>query len=104
MLTRTLALELATHASNVNGLAGHGAHPVNQAAIDDPDLLKSQVQASRRSASRAAEWVAKVAVFLASSDASYRHGGVVCHRRRSDGQPRAGRMITKTETTDRTPT
>ena len=36
MPTRTLALELATHANNVNSLAGHGAHPVNQAAIDDP--------------------------------------------------------------------
>lgn len=72
MLTRTLALELAPLKVNVNGLApGMVLTPFNQAAIDDPELLDKQVQSIPWK--RAAEpcEIARLAVFLASSDADY---------------------------------
>jgi len=72
MLTRTLALELAPLKVNVNGLApGMVLTPFNQAAIDDPKLLDEQVQSIPwKRAAEPAE-IARLAVFLASSDADY---------------------------------
>lgn len=72
MLTRTLALELAPHQINVNSLApGMVLTPFNQAAIDDPKLLEEQVQSiPMKRAAQPAE-IARLAVFLASSDADY---------------------------------
>ncbi len=72
MLTRTLALELAPHKINVNSLApGMVLTPFNQAAIDDPDLLEEQVQSIPWKRAAEPEEIAKLAVFLASSDADY---------------------------------
>ena len=72
MLTRTLALELAPHKINVNSLApGMVLTPFNQPAIDDPELLEEQVQSNPfKRAAEPAE-IAKLALFLASSDADY---------------------------------
>ena len=72
MLTRTLALELAPLRVNVNGLApGMVLTPFNQPAIDDPKLLEEQVQSIPwKRAAEPAE-IARLAVFLASSDADY---------------------------------
>jgi len=72
MLTRTPALELAPHKINVNSLApGMVLTPFNQAAIDDPDVLDEQVQSIPwKRAAQPAE-IAKLALFLASSDADY---------------------------------
>lgn len=72
MLTRTLALELAPQRINVNGLApGMVLTPFNQEAIDDPDVLEEQVQSIPwKRAAEPAE-IARLAVFLASSDADY---------------------------------
>ena len=72
MLTRTLALELAAHNINVNSLApGMVLTSFNQAAIDDPKLLEEQVQSiPMKRAAQPAE-IARLAVFLASSDADY---------------------------------
>jgi len=71
-LTRTLCLELAPHRINVNNLApGMVLTPFNQAAIDDPDLLREQVQSIPwKRAAEPAE-IARLALFLASSDADY---------------------------------
>ncbi len=72
MLTRTLALELAPDNINVNSLApGMVLTPFNQPAIDDPKLLEEQVQSiPMKRAAQPAE-IARLAVFLASSDADY---------------------------------
>lgn len=72
MLTRTLSLELAPLHINVNNLApGMVLTPFNQAAIDDPDLLQEQVQSIPwKRAAQPAE-IARLAVFLASSDGDY---------------------------------
>ncbi len=72
MLTRTLALELAPHNINVNSLApGMVLTPFNQPAIDDPKLLEEQVQSiPLKRAAQPAE-IARLAVFLAASDADY---------------------------------
>ncbi len=71
-LTRTLALELAPLKINVNNLApGMVLTPFNQPAIDDPGLLEQQVQSIPwKRAAQPAE-IARLAVFLASSDADY---------------------------------
>jgi glucose 1-dehydrogenase len=72
MLTRTLALELAPHKINVNSLApGMVLTPFNQAAIDDPKLLEEQVQSIPMKRAAQPREIAKVAAFLASSDADY---------------------------------
>ena len=72
MLTRTLALELAPHQINVNSLApGMVLTPFNQAAIDDPDLLEKQVQSIPFKRAAQPVEIARLAVFLASSDADY---------------------------------
>lgn len=72
MLTRTLALELAEHDINVNSLApGMVLTPFNQPAIDDPKLLEEHVQSIPVKRAAQPEEIAKLAVFLASSDADY---------------------------------
>jgi glucose 1-dehydrogenase len=72
MLTRTLALELAEHHINVNSLApGMVLTPFNQAAIDDPKILHKQVQSIPLKRAAQPEEIAKLALFLASSDADY---------------------------------
>lgn len=72
MLTRTLALELAPLAINVNSLApGMVLTPFNQAAIDDPALLEQQVQSIPLKRAAQPSEIARLAVFLASSDADY---------------------------------
>ena len=45
--------------------------PFNQAAIDDPKLLEEQVQSIPMKRAAEPEEIAKLAVFLASSDADY---------------------------------
>lgn len=74
-LTRTLALELAPDRINVNNIApGMVLTPMNQQAVDDPEVRKKQVQSIPFK--RAAEpWeIAKLAVYLASADADYATG------------------------------
>jgi glucose 1-dehydrogenase len=72
MLTKTLALELAPHKINVNSLApGMVLTPFNQPAIDDPELLHQQVQSIPWKRAAQPEEIARLAVFLASSDADY---------------------------------
>ncbi len=72
MLTRTLALELAPLGINVNSLApGMVLTPFNQAAIDDPELLDKQVQSIPFKRAAQPGEIARLAVFLASSDADY---------------------------------
>ncbi|MBA3367543.1 MAG: glucose 1-dehydrogenase [Geodermatophilaceae bacterium] len=72
MLTRTLALELAPQKVNVNGLApGMVLTPFNQEAIDDPEVLEEQVQSIPWKRAAQPEEIARLAVFLASSDADY---------------------------------
>jgi glucose 1-dehydrogenase len=72
MLTRTLALELAPLRINVNSLGpGMVLTPFNQAAIDDPDLLEEQVQSIPWKRAAQPEEIARLAVFLASSDSDY---------------------------------
>jgi len=71
-LTRALTLELAPQHINVNNLApGMVLTPFNQPAIDDPTLLDEQVQSIPwKRAAQPAE-IARLAVFLACSDADY---------------------------------
>jgi glucose 1-dehydrogenase len=74
-LTRCLALELAEYHINVNNVApGMVLTPMNQEAIDDPKVLKKQVQSIPWK--RAAEpWeIAKLVAYLVSEDASYAAG------------------------------
>jgi len=71
-LTRTLALELAPQRINVNNLApGMVLTPFNQAAIDDPALLDRQVQSIPWKRAAQPGEIARLALFLASSDADY---------------------------------
>jgi glucose 1-dehydrogenase len=72
MLTRTLALELAPLRINVNSLGpGMVLTPFNQPAIDDPELLHEQVQSIPFKRAAEPEEIARLAVFLASSDSDY---------------------------------
>lgn len=77
-LTTTLALELAEKNINVNNIApGMVLTPMNQPAIDDPDVLKEQVQSIPMKRAAQPEEIARVAVFLASEDARYIHGTTI---------------------------
>ncbi len=72
MLTRTLALEVAEDGINVNNLApGMVLTPFNQKAIDDPEFRKKQVQSIPMKRAAKPEEIAKLALFLASSDSDY---------------------------------
>ncbi len=74
-LTRCLALELAKFKINVNNLApGMVLTPMNQEAIDNPELLKKQIKSIPWK--RAAEpWeIAKLASYLVSEDSAYAAG------------------------------
>ena len=71
-LTRTLALELAQDDITVNNIApGMVLTPFNQAAIDDPKLLKKDEQSIPLKRAARPEEVAQLAVYLASRDADY---------------------------------
>lgn len=71
-LTTTLALELASLKINVNNLApGMVLTPMNQPAIDDPKVMAEQVASIPWKRAAAPEEVAKLAIYLASSDADY---------------------------------
>jgi glucose 1-dehydrogenase len=72
MLTRTLSLEVAEHRINVNNLApGMVLTPFNQPAIDDPQLRDEQTQSIPFKRAAQPEEIAKLALFLASSDSDY---------------------------------
>jgi glucose 1-dehydrogenase len=77
-LTRTLALELAEKNINVNNIApGMVLTPFNQQAVDDPEVLKKQVQSIPMKRAAEPEEIANVAVFLASKEARYVHGTTI---------------------------
>lgn len=74
-LTRALALELAPDHINVNNIApGMVLTPMNQKAIDDPEVRRKQVQSIpwKRAAHR--EEIVKLAVYLVSEEADYATG------------------------------
>jgi glucose 1-dehydrogenase len=72
MLTRTLSLEVAEEGINVNSLApGMVLTPFNQKAIDDPHFREQQVQSIPMKRAAQPEEIAKLALFLASSDSDY---------------------------------
>lgn len=74
-LTRTLALELAPDHINVNNIApGMVLTPMNQSAIDDPQVREKQVQSIPWKRAAKPEEIAKLAVYLASDDADYATG------------------------------
>ena len=74
-LTRTLALELAEKNINVNNIApGMVLTPMNQGAVDNPEIRRQQVQSIPMKRAAKPEEIAQVAVFLASTDARYIHG------------------------------
>jgi glucose 1-dehydrogenase len=77
-LTTTLALELAEKNINVNNIApGMVLTPMNQQAIDDPEVLRKQVQSIPMKRAAQPEEIAHAAVFLASGEARYIHGATI---------------------------
>lgn len=77
-LTTTLALELAEQNFNVNNIApGMVLTPMNQPAVDDPKVLRQQVQSIPMKRAAQPEEIAHVAVFLASEQARYIHGTTI---------------------------
>lgn len=77
-LTTTLALELAEKNINVNNIApGMVLTSMNQSALDDPEVLKKQVQSIPMKRAAQPEEIAHVAVFLASDKARYIHGTTI---------------------------
>jgi glucose 1-dehydrogenase len=77
-LTTTLALELAEKNINVNNIApGMVLTPMNQSAVDDPEVRKKQVQSIPMKRAAQPEEIAHVAVFLASEQARYIHGTTI---------------------------
>jgi glucose 1-dehydrogenase len=71
-LSWTLALELAQDGINVNNLApGMVLTPINQKAIDDPQLRHKMEQTIPMKRAAQPEEVAKLALFLASADSDY---------------------------------
>jgi glucose 1-dehydrogenase len=77
-LARTLALELGEKNINVNNIApGMVLTPMNQSALDDPEVLKKRVQSIPMKRAAQPEEIAHVAVFLASERARYIHGTTI---------------------------
>jgi len=77
-LTTTLALELAEKNINVNNIApGMILTPMNQQAIDDPEVQRKQVQSIPMKRAGLPEEIAHAAVFLASAQARYIHGTTI---------------------------
>lgn len=77
-LTTTLALELAEKNINVNNIApGMVLTPMNQQAVDDPEVRRQQVQSIPMKRAAQPEEIAHVAVFLASEEARYIHGTTI---------------------------
>ncbi len=71
-LTRCLSLELAPQKINVNGIApGMILTPMNQADLDDPEKLKKDEETIPWRRGGQPEEVARLALYLASSDADY---------------------------------
>ena len=71
-LTRTLALELAEEGINVNNICpGMILTPMNQEAMDDKEVREEKAQHIPMKRAGNPEEIAKVAVFLASSDSDY---------------------------------
>lgn len=72
MLTRTLALELAEDGINVNNIApGMILTPMNQDAKDDKEAREESEQNIPMKRAGRPEEIAKLALFLASSDSDY---------------------------------
>lgn len=70
--TRVLALELAEEGINVNNIApGMILTPMNQDAVDDKETREEQVQHIPMKRAGKPEEIAKLALFLASSDSDY---------------------------------
>jgi glucose 1-dehydrogenase len=77
-LTTTLALELAEQDINVNNIApGMVLTPMNQSAVDDPEVRRKQVRSIPMKRAAEPREIARVAVFLASEDARYIHGTTI---------------------------
>jgi glucose 1-dehydrogenase len=77
-LTTALALELAEKNINVNNIApGMVLTRMNQAALDDPEVQKKQVQSIPMKRAAQPEEIANVVVFLASEQARYIHGATI---------------------------
>jgi glucose 1-dehydrogenase len=71
-LTRTLALELAEDGINVNNICpGMILTPMNQEAMDDKEARKESEQNIPMKRAGKPEEIARLAVFLASSDSDY---------------------------------
>jgi glucose 1-dehydrogenase len=71
-LTRTLVLEVSDMGMTVNNIApGMVLTPFNQKAIDDPGFREEQVQSIPLKRAAKPEEIARLAVFLASSDGDY---------------------------------
>ncbi len=78
MLTRTLALEVAADGIFANNLApGMVLTPMNQEAVEDPRVRAEGEKAIPLGRAAQPEEIARVAVFLASDDASYVTGASV---------------------------
>ncbi len=72
MLTRTLALELAEEGINVNNIApGMILTPMNQEAKDDKEKREEKTDNIPMKRAGKPEEIARLAVFLASSDSDY---------------------------------
>lgn len=77
-LTTTLALEFADKNINVNNIApGMVLTPMNQSAIDDPELLKKREQVIPMKRAAQPQEIAYVALFLASEQARYIQGTTI---------------------------
>jgi glucose 1-dehydrogenase len=71
-LTRTLVLEVSDMGMTVNNIApGMVLTPFNQKAIDDPDFREQQVQSIPLKRAAQPEEIARLALFLASTDGDY---------------------------------
>jgi glucose 1-dehydrogenase len=74
-LTYCLALEVAEKNITVNNIApGMVLTPMNQEAIDNPNVRREQVQSIPVKRAAKPNEIAQAAVFLASDDARYVHG------------------------------